>query len=158
MGVLGDVVRRMHAQGMPVPAIAAEIDRIEAGEAQARLTEAEMHQEFEDWWLIWPRKEGKTTARNEFYRARRSGVTAEAITAGTRRYAAGRKVDRYFLMASTFLHQRRWEDERPTITLTGMAAAKENLRQRMIEDAPEPRRIGQGSRDPDDAGPLFAGH
>lgn len=97
-------------------------------------SEAQMHQEFEDWWDKWPRKDGKIPARKSFYKCRKSGISVERINIGSSRYCAGRKVDEFFLMPATFLNQGRFDDAGLPNILTGIEAHKADLLKRVNDE------------------------
>lgn len=63
---------------------------------------------FDRFWKPWPHKVGKPDAMKAF--ARVAGEV-EAILAGMQRYIRDKPPDRPWLNPSTFLNQRRWEDE-----------------------------------------------
>lgn len=72
-------------------------------------------QEFELIWSKYPNKKGKDNARKDFIKARKEGITYDAIDKGLDNYIAYVKLNkleqRYILHGSTWMHQRRWNDE-----------------------------------------------
>lgn len=67
------------------------------------------------FWPIWPHKVGKPDAAKSFLSARRKGATCDEIIAGVERYVRDKPPDRPWLNPSTFLNQKRWEDEPATV-------------------------------------------
>lgn len=63
---------------------------------------------FERFWQAWPNKTGKPAAAKSFLKVWRE---ADAIIAGVERYIADKPPDRPWLNPTTFLNQRRWEDQ-----------------------------------------------
>lgn len=72
---------------------------------------------FDAFWLAYPRKAGKQTARQEWQKLRPTPQLRERIMAAVRSQAAAghwwRGDDGRMggLHASTWLHQHRWDDE-----------------------------------------------
>lgn len=71
--------------------------------------------EFEKLWEIYPNKKGKKQAFQKYTKARKDGVTYEAVETGILKYIAyikakGISID-YVKHGSTFFSQRAWEDE-----------------------------------------------
>ena len=87
-----------------------------------------LNADFEQFWAAYPRKVSKQTALASYTKARQT-VTAETIMAGVDRYtkwiAAVHQEAQYIAHPSTWLNQRRWEDEypvtaeQPTVKKTG---------------------------------------
>ena len=75
---------------------------------------AELSEEFEAAWKLYPRKEGKEQARRAYLTARRSGVSAETIRAGIEAY--NERIDReqigmrYIAHGGNWFEGKRWED------------------------------------------------
>lgn len=71
--------------------------------------------EFEAFWKVYPRRQGKTEASIAFNDALADGATSEAIVAGAKRYAVycdQAKFDpRMIKMAQGWLNGSRWSDE-----------------------------------------------
>lgn len=63
---------------------------------------------FEKFWAAFPNKVAKVVARRAF---KACWSEVEAILAGVIAYVASKPPDRPWLHPSTFLNQRRWEDE-----------------------------------------------
>lgn len=63
---------------------------------------------FERFWMAWPNKTGKPAAVKAFFKVWRE---TDAIIAGVNRYIRDKPADRPWLNPSTFLNQRRWEDQ-----------------------------------------------
>tara|TARA_R110002051_G_scaffold267445_1_gene327405 strand:- start:210 stop:578 length:369 start_codon:yes stop_codon:yes gene_type:complete len=68
--------------------------------------------EFEVFWLNWPRRVAKKQARKA-YAAARKNASAHEILEGAERYAKHTQYQesRYILHAATFLNGERWTDE-----------------------------------------------
>jgi hypothetical protein len=73
-------------------------------------------QEFEEWYVAYPRHVGKGAAREKYRVARKKGITHETLLAGAK--AAAKKYanteQRFIPMPTTWLNQERWDDEEPT--------------------------------------------
>lgn len=71
--------------------------------------------EFEELWKLYPRKQGKKKASDYYCKARKDGVTYEAIKKGVleyRRYVSEGDYDEQFIkMGKTFFGQHAWEDD-----------------------------------------------
>jgi hypothetical protein len=63
---------------------------------------------FDRFWRAFPNKVGKPAAERAF---RKVAGEIELILAGVVRYVRDKPCDRPWLNPSTFLNQRRWEDE-----------------------------------------------
>ena len=80
-------------------------------------------QEFERFWQVWPNKIGKPAAAKAYFKVWRE---TEAIIAGVNRYMRDKPADRPWLNPSTFLNQRRWEDDpAPVANARGSPAREE---------------------------------
>lgn len=70
---------------------------------------------FDDFWKIWPRKDGKDDARKAWKQVGKIGYNAEEIVAGTKAYVIlwkERGTDRCHIpMPATYLRGKRWLDE-----------------------------------------------
>lgn len=70
--------------------------------------------EFEALWQDYPNKKGKQDALRHFIKARKAGVTVEAMAAGIAAYrgdiARNKTESRYIKHGSTFFQERAWED------------------------------------------------
>lgn len=85
----------------------------------SRSDAAELLMEFEgEFWRAWPNKTAKPTALKAFLAARKAGYGLAEILAGVQRYVRDKPPDRPWLHPSTFLNQRRWEDQ-PAPVQTG---------------------------------------
>lgn len=80
---------------------------IRAGRASASEAK-EAAQAFERFWTVWPNKIGKPVAAKAYFKIWRE---TDAIIAGVERYILDKPPDRPWLNPSTFLNQRRWEDD-----------------------------------------------
>ncbi|MBQ2055910.1 MAG: hypothetical protein II489_06405 [Bacteroidaceae bacterium] len=72
-------------------------------------------QEFERLWALYPKKQGKKKACENYIKARKSGATSEEVEKGIIAYAeyikATNTEDRYIKHGSTFFSQQAWQDE-----------------------------------------------
>ena len=72
-------------------------------------------QEFELIWSKYPNKKGKDNAKKDFIKARKEGIPYDVIDKGLDNYIAYVKFNKleqkYILHGSTWMHQRRWNDE-----------------------------------------------
>lgn len=69
---------------------------------------------FNDFWAVYPKKDAKQAAERAWLKLKPDDDLKQAIIAGVRRDADGRWKDaerRYIPNPSTYLNQRRWEDE-----------------------------------------------
>ena len=74
--------------------------------------------EFDECWSLYPDKTGKSNAKKDYIKARKSGTTQEQVLSGLNRYIAYVRhrqatdfKDLKFANGSTWFHQHRWEDE-----------------------------------------------
>lgn len=101
---------------------------------------AALTSEFDEWWSVYPRKQGKAPARKAFTKARKS-TSLQTLMEGVRVYALSNiGVDKSLVkLPAGWLNDQRWEDE-PIITAAAPAtssAAREQFCQ--IHDGyPEP--------------------
>lgn len=88
--------------------------------ATARPATVDTNAEFDAFWVVYPRREGKQAARSAYAKARagnkrqhRAPVAADAILDGARRYAAHRagQDPKYTKQPATWLNQGCWDDE-----------------------------------------------
>lgn len=71
----------------------------------------ELNVHFQEFWSIFPRKQGKGKAREAFLKAL-DVVDVETLLKGARRYADDpNRVDAFTTMPATWLNQERWDDE-----------------------------------------------
>jgi hypothetical protein len=80
---------------------------------QNRAPEYEDEDEFDRFWLLWPRKQAKADARKAYHAARKKGATAKAIFDGAQAYALlNIGNDKSFLkMPAGWIRDERWNDE-----------------------------------------------
>lgn len=78
---------------------------------------------FERFWEVWPHKTGKPVAAKAFLKV---WTEADAIIAGVNRYIRDKPADRPWLNPSTFLNQRRWEDDPAPVARAGPSPARGN--------------------------------
>lgn len=93
---------------------------------------------FDEFYGLYPRKEGKLKAHKAFDAAVRSGVTPEELIAAVRRYnariAARGTIERYHPMPERWLTERRWEDDAYLPTKPPAPASVPSFR--LPDDAP----------------------
>gem|GEM_PF-6757393 len=79
--------------------------------------EKQWAEEFNDWYLIYPKHQGRGAAVNAYMKARKNGATVEELTTGARSYVAERKGEdpKFTAQPATWLNQERWTDD-PTYT------------------------------------------
>ena len=75
-------------------------------------------EEFENLWSLYPNKKGKTNALNDYIKARKAGVTFDAVLSGVYNYIEyinmEKTPERYIKHGSTWFHQHCWEDDYTT--------------------------------------------
>lgn len=84
-------------------------------------TREDTDQRFEQFWGVYPRKVGKPKAKQAFYKAVKNEETFDAVMDGLRRYKNTERWTRavtageldFIPHPTTWLNQRRWEDEIP---------------------------------------------
>lgn len=88
----------------------------------AKRSNESIDSNFNEFWAAYPRRDGKLKARTAYAKAlagdRRAGhepVAPEMILAAARRYADHRQGEnrKYTLLPTSWLNERRWEDELP---------------------------------------------
>jgi hypothetical protein len=68
--------------------------------------------EFDDWWKVYPRREGRGQAIKAFRAVRKSGVDLETLMAGATRYRdLPKREPKYTKLGSTWLSGECWRDE-----------------------------------------------
>lgn len=79
------------------------------------LSKKEINTEFDNLWILYPRKQGKDKAQSYYEKARKSGTTYEEVEAGILAYKAyieAEQIDkRYVKQGSTFFSQKAWQDD-----------------------------------------------
>ncbi|WP_368933499.1 helix-turn-helix domain-containing protein [Brevundimonas naejangsanensis] len=85
---------------------------VKRGKAKAEPTASE-RENFDAFWSVYPRREGKQPALLAYVVAIRSGSDPNRILTGAQRYAAVRQGQdpKLTKMAQGWLNDRRWEDE-----------------------------------------------
>ena len=75
---------------------------------------------FERFWKVYPKKEGRKKASENFARAIKAGADPEAIIAGARRYASAcvGQDSKFIKWAQGWLTEERWNDGPPQEELT----------------------------------------
>lgn len=75
----------------------------------------EINREFDNLWILYPRKQGKDKAQGYYERARKSGTTYEEVEQGILAYKAyieAEEIDKkYIKQGSTFFSQKAWQDD-----------------------------------------------
>lgn len=75
----------------------------------------EINREFDNLWILYPRKQGKDKAQSYYEKARKSGTTYEEVEQGILAYKAyidAEEIDKkYIKQGSTFFSQRAWQDD-----------------------------------------------
>ena len=81
-------------------------------EPQERKPLNDIVQTFDDFWAVFPRKQGKGKAKEAFMKAVKDGAVAAEVLAGAIRYASDPNLpDPQFVpLPATWLNQERWED------------------------------------------------
>lgn len=71
--------------------------------------------EFDEIWELYPKKQGKTKAKEKYIKARKEGTTKEEVENGIKNYVryieATRTEDQYIKHGSTYFNNRCWLDE-----------------------------------------------
>lgn len=79
------------------------------------LSKKVINTEFDNLWILYPRKQGKDKAQGYYERARKAGTTYEEVEAGILAYKAyieAEQIDkRYVKQGSTFFSQKAWQDD-----------------------------------------------
>lgn len=89
-------------------------DNIDYKENIKRKSEADLKQDFEELWKLYPRKEGKKDAYKAYEKAIKNGTTNEQIRQGIENYNAWLKAKNettYIKQGSTFFNGEHWNDE-----------------------------------------------
>jgi hypothetical protein len=82
---------------------------------QARLSPAELAEQFERFWRAYPRKVAKDAARKAFERAIKGVGNPDVLIMGAKRYAVERQNEpaKYTKHPATWLNAGCWDDEAP---------------------------------------------
>lgn len=79
------------------------------------LNKKVLNSEFDNLWILYPRKQGKDKAQGYYERARKSGTTYEEVEAGILAYKAYIEAEgidkKYVKQGSTFFSQKAWQDD-----------------------------------------------
>lgn len=74
-----------------------------------------IYNEFDNLWILYPRKQGKDKAQSYYEKARKSGTTYEEVEQGILAYKAyidAEGIDKkYVKQGSTFFSQKAWQDD-----------------------------------------------
>lgn len=74
--------------------------------------DSEYKTEFEELWILYPKKHGKQNALRDYIKARKSGVDRKTIEDGLSAYIKYcERTNRYFKDGSTWFHQHSWDDD-----------------------------------------------
>lgn len=74
--------------------------------------DADYKTEFEELWILYPKKHGKQNALRDYIKARKSGVERKTIEDGLSAYIKYcERTNRYFKDGSTWFHQHSWDDD-----------------------------------------------
>ena len=89
---------------------------------------------FDRFWSVWPNKVQKPYAERCFAKV---ASEVDAIVAGVERYIRDKPPDRQWLNPSTYLNQRRWEDQPalPIASQNGNSDAQRNGKPSLVEAA-----------------------
>ncbi|UOF79286.1 putative replisome organizer protein C-terminus [Caudoviricetes sp.] len=132
--------------------------RSEETRAERAAIANEAGQAFERFWDVWPNKAGKPVAAKAFFKVWRE---ADAIIAGVNRYIRDKPADRPWLNPSTFLRQRRWEDQPAPVAnaRAGPGGEKSGVAKLLAEAYGIDQRDGtQAQGDPSDFRALSVPH
>ncbi|WP_028265195.1 hypothetical protein [Arthrobacter sp. MA-N2] len=93
-----------------------DLPEVEKPMSKAALKK-QITEDFDAWYAVYPKHVARIAAETAYAKARKSGVTAEDLLSGARRYAAERKgQDPHFTAGpAPWLNQERWTDD-PTHT------------------------------------------
>lgn len=79
------------------------------------LSKKEIYTEFDNLWILYPRKQGKDKALGYYERARKNGATYEEVELGIKaylQYINDNEVEpQYIKQGSTFFSQKAWQDD-----------------------------------------------
>lgn len=79
------------------------------------LSKKEINREFDNLWILYPRKQGKDKAQGYYERARKAGTTYEEVESGILAYKAYIEAEgidkKYVKQGSTFFSQKAWQDD-----------------------------------------------
>ena len=103
----------------------------------AELSEAELAERFQEWFLRYPRKIALGAARKAYDRAIRSGkVTPDELLQGVMVYAAARNGEdhRYTILPAKWLQEERWRDDAFAISPRRRTRATINLVDRIAAE------------------------
>ncbi|MFF2296970.1 hypothetical protein [Arthrobacter sp. NPDC058127] len=94
-------------------------EEVKKPRASKAALEKQMTEDFEAWYAIYPKHEGKKPARTAYAKARKNGATLEELISGAQRFAAKRKGQDpgFTAMPATWLNQERWTDEAGSSTV-----------------------------------------
>lgn len=145
MGKIADKVAAMLALGARSHEIIEMIAKMEAKEEKAELEEWRVQEAFAVFWSAYPNKVGKPDALKAF-RSVLKRFTLEQIMVGLERYVHARRPDQPWLNTATFLRQERFNDQPASVTVKGLAGARQKLREEIVND--QHRDLRQEGDDP----------
>lgn len=96
----------------PQEEILIDLPEVKAPQSKAALAK-QLEEDFNEWYAAYPKHVSRGAAVTAYGKARKSGVTAEELLSGARRYAAERKgQDPQFTAGpAPWLNQERWTDD-----------------------------------------------
>lgn len=79
------------------------------------LSKKEIYTEFDNLWILYPRKQGKDKAFGYYEKARKNGTSYEEVESGIKayiQYINDNEVEpQYIKQGSTFFSQKAWQDD-----------------------------------------------
>lgn len=102
-----------HAREPKQGEIDIDLAEVEKPISKAALEKKQLAEEFNTFYAAYPKHVSRKAAETAYAKARKSGVTAEELLSGARRYAAERKgQDPHFTAGpAPWLNQERWTDD-----------------------------------------------
>lgn len=101
-------------------------------------SESKIDQEFSEFWMAYPRKQGKQAARRAFGKARKAASLRDIATGLNAHVAVWPEASdpraKYIPHASTWLNEGRWEDE-PGHSAAAQGGAVKRTRAEEVRDA-----------------------
>ena len=98
-----------------IPMVDERLPQDRIGKDRLGKDKNKYNDEFETLWKDYPKKQGKQSALKSYVKARKEGISHEAISEGMYQYIDYIKAkitdDRYIKQGSTFFNQRAWQDD-----------------------------------------------
>ena len=98
--------------------------------ARSGLPDLLVQSGFNQFWEIYPRRDGRAPALKAYGKALKSGVNPADIEAGAKLFAANvereRTEARFIPMPATWLNGQRWQDESLRVTRLAPASSRSN--------------------------------